>query len=177
MSAPSPEQQPLETPSAAAPVPDYKDQAVRWIVSNEYLGYLGEERIRRICAAVEKIESSLDLEGRFNEGRWMTPAFRKEVLRVLTPDLRQISETHAWMVVRRYRELKRYFEEKTQLEEKRRQEEEKKAKLAAEKAAKAAAAKAAKEKAAAEATNASPAPEGKSVEKKTTPADSGSTSS
>lgn len=177
MSAPSPEQPLPVSDSASAAAPDYKDQAVRWIVANEYLGHLGEERIRRICAAVEKIESALDFEGRFNEGRWMTPAFRKEVLRVLAPDLRQVSETHAWMVVRRYRELKRYFHEKAELEEKKRQEEEKKAKLAAEKAAKAAAAKAAKEKAAAQAVDAGPAPEGQSVEKKTTPADSGSTSS
>lgn len=119
------------------------EQAIQWIAKNEYFAFLGEKKIRAIAAATDHVESTYGL-GIFNEGRWMTPAFRKAMLQVLGDDLQQISETYAWMVVRRYRELKRFFKEKAELEEKKKRDDEAKAKLAAEKAAKAAAAAKAK---------------------------------
>lgn len=143
MTAPvSPVSPPSDTSAAG-----FAEQAIQWIAKNEYFAFLGEKKIRAIATATDKVESTYGL-GIFNEGRWMTPAFRKAMLQVLEDDLQQISETYAWMVVRRYRELKRYFKEKAELEAKRIRDEEAKAKAAAEKAAKAAAAAAAKAKAA-----------------------------
>lgn len=117
------------------------EKAIEWIAKNEYFSFLGEKKIREVAQATERVlrEYGVDL---FNQGRWMNPALRKEILKVLSPDLKSISETYAWMVARRYRELKRYYKEKAELEIKRKADEEAKAKLAAEKAAKAAAAKA-----------------------------------
>ncbi len=117
------------------------EQAIAWIAKNEYFAHLGEKRIRAVAEATERVlrEYGVDL---FNQGRWINPALRKEMLKLLAPDLKQISETHFWMVVRRYRELKRFYKEKAELEIKKKAEEEAKAKAAAEKAAKAAAAKA-----------------------------------
>ena len=116
------------------------EQAVKSIAASDYFA-LGEDRIRRIAAACESVDGAADLQ---NQGRWLNPSIRKEVLRVLGADLQGISETKAWMVVRRYREQKRFFKEQVELAAKKKLEDEAKAKLAAEKAAKAAAAKAAK---------------------------------
>lgn len=150
---------PVSPPNAAADATaaGFAEQAIQWIAKNEYFAFLGEKKIRAIATATDKVESTYGL-GIFNEGRWMTPAFRKAMLQVLDDDLQQISETYAWMVVRRYRELKRYFKEKAELEAKRIRDEEAKAKAAAEKAAKAAAAAAAKAKAAPAAGAAAPGP-------------------
>ena len=119
--------------------PNVDERAVKAIASNVYFADLGEERVRRVAEACERVESAQLVNG----GRWLNPATRIEILRILKPELRQISETHAWMVARRYRDLKRFYVEEARLAEEKKKEEEAKAKLAAAKAAKAAAAKAA----------------------------------
>ena len=129
---------PATTTSSGAPPIDEK--AVKEIAASDFYAFLGEARIRRIAQAAE-ITGAAELR---NGGRWLVPSVRQEVLRILAKDLPDISETYAWMVVRRYRELKRWYVDQAELAEKKRLEEEAKAKLAAEKAAKAAAAKAAK---------------------------------
>lgn len=126
--------------TSAGPQPAVDEKAVKEIAGSEFYAFLGEDKIRRIAYASE-ITGAAELR---NDGRWLTPSIRQEVLRILAADLPSISETYAWMVVRRYRELKRWYVEQVMLAEKKRLEDEAKAKLAAEKAAKAAAAKAAK---------------------------------
>lgn len=131
------------------------EQAVKSIAQAEFFAFLGEDKVRKVAEACERVESAQLV----NQGRWLNPATRKEILRILGTELPQISETYAWMVARRYRDLKRYYKEQIELAEKKKREEEAKAKLAAEKAAKAAAAKAAAAKAAPPAAPAtSPAP-------------------
>src|SRR5688572_18603251 len=99
------------------------EKAIEWIAKNEYFSFLGEKKIREVAQATERVlrEYGVDL---FNQGRWMNPALRKEILKVLAPDLKSISETYAWMVARRYRELKRFYKEKAELEIKKKAEEE-----------------------------------------------------
>ena len=116
------------------------EKAVKEIAASEFYAFLGEDKIRRIANAAE-VTHVADLR---NGGKWLTPSARQEVLRILAPDLPSISETYAWMVVRRYRDLKRWYVDQAEQAEKKRIEDEAKAKLAAEKAAKAAAAAAAK---------------------------------
>lgn len=139
------------------------DKAVKEIAGSEFYAFLGEDKIRRIAHAAE-VTGAAELR---NSGRWLNPSMRQEVLRILAADLPSISETYAWMVVRRYRELKRWYVDQAMLAEKKRLEEEAKAKLAAEKAAKAAAAKAA---AAAKPAEAAKTPEAATVK----PGDAGS---
>ena len=134
-----------QSPVAGEPTVD--DKAVKEIAQSEFYAFLGEDKVRRIAHAAE-VTGAAELR---NMGRWLNPSVRQEVLRILAPELESISETYAWMVVRRYRELKRWYFDQALLAEKKRLEEEAKAKLAAEKAAKAAAAKKAAEAKAAEA--------------------------
>lgn len=117
------------------------EKAVKEIAASEFYAFLGEGRIRKIAHAAEVTHAANLRSG----GKWLTPSVRQEVLRILAPDLQDISETYAWMVVRRYRDLKRWYVDQAELAEKKRIEEEAKAKLAAEKAAKAAVAKKAAE--------------------------------
>jgi hypothetical protein len=135
------------------------EKAVKEIAQSEFYAFLGEDKVRRIARAAE-ITGAAELR---NMGRWLTPSARQEVLRILAPELPSISETFAWMVVRRYRELKRWTVEQALQAEKKRLEEEAKAKLAAEKAAKAAAAKKAAEAKAAEGGEAAPAKGGEAA--------------
>ena len=116
------------------------EKAVASIAASDYFRFLGEDKIRKVADAVEKFGASEIV----NNGRWINPVIRHEILRILGAELPQISETYAYMVVRRYRDLKRYSREQAEVAEKKRIDDEAKAKLAAEKAAKAAAAKAAK---------------------------------
>lgn len=125
-------------PPATTPTGVVDENAVKSIASSDYFRFLGEEKVRRVAEAVEKT-GAVEL---FNKGRWINPVIRHEILKILGADLPQISETYAYMVVRRYRDLKRWYQEQAEIAEQKRLEEEKKAKLAAEKAAKAAAAKA-----------------------------------
>ncbi|HVO30897.1 MAG TPA: hypothetical protein VMV18_09175 [bacterium] len=115
------------------------DKAVKSIATNDYFRFLGEEKVRKVAEAIEKMGAT-EL---FNNGRWINPSIRHEILKILGPELPQISETYAYLVVRRYKDLKRFYREQAELAEKKRIEDEAKAKAAAEKAAKAAAAKAA----------------------------------
>ena len=117
------------------------ERAVKEIAASEFFAFLGEARIRRVAEVAEQTGVAEVV----NNGRWLNPSARQNVLRVLAPELSSVSETYAWMVVRRYRDLKRWYIEQEMLAEKKKQEEEAKAKLAAEKAAKAAAAKKAAE--------------------------------
>ena len=134
------------------------DRAVKSIANSEYFRFLGEEKIRKVATAVEGMGNT-EL---FNRGRWVNPSLRIEIFRILGPELPQVSETYAYMVVRRYKDLKRFYKEEQELAEKKRIEDEAKAKLAAEKAAKAAAAKAkAPAPAAAPAADAAATPEPK----------------
>lgn len=125
--------------NASTPSGTVDEKAVKQIATSDFYAFLGEEKVRKIANAAE-ITGAATLR---NDGRWLTPSIRQEVLRILAPELSNVSETYAWMVVRRYRELKRWYVDQAELAEKKRIEEEAKAKLAAEKAAKAAAAKAA----------------------------------
>lgn len=134
-----PQATPFNSASATTPTGTVDEKAVKEIASSDFYAFLGEERIRKIANAAE-ISGAATLR---NDGRWLTPSIRQQVLRILAPELSSVSETYAWMVVRRYRELKRWYVDQAELAEKKRLEEEAKAKAAAEKAAKAAAAKAA----------------------------------
>ncbi len=120
---------------------ELSERAVKELAANRAFSMLTESQIREIAAACERTEvASLT-----NGGRWLVPSLRKELIRLLRPELAtSISETDAWMVARRYRDLKRYYLDQEAKAEQARKEEEAKAKAAAEKAAKAAAAKAAK---------------------------------
>ena len=145
----------MSVASSAAQAHPVDEQAVKSIAQAEFFAFLGEEKVRKVAEACERVESAELV----NRGRWLNPATRKEILLILGKELPQISETYAWMVARRYRDLKRYYKEQVELAEKKKREEEAKAKLLAEKAAKAAAAKAAAAKTApAAASAASPAP-------------------
>lgn len=130
----------VETQTNPAPAGAVSDKAVKEIAGSEFYAFLGEDKIRKIAHAAE-VTHAAELR---NGGKWLTPSVRQEVLRILAPDLPSISETYAWMVVRRYRDLKRWYVDQAEVAEKKRIEDEAKAKLAAEKAAKAAAAAAAK---------------------------------
>ncbi len=130
------------------------DRAVHAIASSDYFRFLGEDKVRRVAEAIENAGAT----EMFNHGRWINPVIRHEILRILGPELPQVSETYAYMVVRRYKDLKRFYKEQIELAEKKRIEDEAKAKLAAEKAAKAAAAKAAKPAAAPDASTPVAAP-------------------
>ena len=155
----------VESASNVVTTPGTVDEkAIKSIAASDYFRFLGEDKIRKVAEAIEKLHAT-DM---FNEGRWMNPTLRVEMLRILGPELPQISETYVWMVIRRYKDLKRYYLEMSVQAEKKRLEEEAKAKLAAEKAAKAAAAAAAKAKAAPAA--AAPAP-ASADQKLTAPAD------
>lgn len=126
--------------SASTPSGTVDEKAVKAIAQSEFYAFLGEDKVRKIAAAAE-LTGAAELR---NDGRWLTPSIRQQVLRILAPELSSISETYAWMVVRRYRDLKRWYVDQAEIAEKKRIEDEAKAKLAAEKAAKAAAAAAAK---------------------------------
>lgn len=130
----------VDTQTQPAPAGAVSEKAVKEIAASEFYAFLGEDKIRRIAHAAE-VSHVADLR---NGGKWLTPSARQEVLRILAPDLPSISETYAWMVVRRYRDLKRWYVDQAEQAEKKRIEDEAKAKLAAEKAVKAAAAAAAK---------------------------------
>jgi hypothetical protein len=125
--------------AATTPTGTVDEKAVQSIANSEYFRFLGEDRIRKVAVAAE----ATGVSNLTNDGRWLNPSVRQGVLRLLGEDLPQISETYCWLVVRRYRELKRFYREQAQEAEKKKAEEEAKAKLVAEKAAKAAAAKAA----------------------------------
>ena len=157
--------------TSAAPQGSVDEKAVKEIAGSEFYAFLGEDKIRRIARAAETTGAA-ELR---NSGRWLNPSVRIEVLRILAADLPSISETYAWMVVRRYRELKRWYVEQVMLAEKKRLEDEAKAKLAAEKAAKAAAAKAAAAAKPAAATEGATDQKGKTPEMATVkPGDAGS---
>src|SRR2546427_28455 len=113
------------------PSVDVDERAVKSIAENEYFAFLGEEKVRKVAEAAERVESAALVNG----GRWLNPATRKEILRILGKELPQISETYAWMVARRYRDLKRFYIEEAELAEKKKRDDEAKAKLLAEKAA------------------------------------------
>src|SRR3954471_16795343 len=102
------------------------ERAVKAIAGNVYYADLGEDKVRRVAEACERVESAQLVNG----GRWLNPATRIEILRILKPELRQISETHAWMVARRYRDLKRFYVEEERLAEQKKKDDEAKAKLA-----------------------------------------------
>jgi hypothetical protein len=125
--------------AASTPTTTVDERAVKEIAANEYFAFLGADKIRRVAEACERVESAQLRNG----GRWLNPATRVEILKILAPDLPQISETYAWMVARRYRDTKRFYIEQERVAELKKKEDEAKAKLAAEKAAKAAKAKAA----------------------------------
>lgn len=122
----------------STPTTTVDERAVKEIASNEYFAFLGADKIRRVAEACERVESAQLRNG----GRWLNPATRVEILKILSPELPQISETYAWMVARRYRDTKRFYIEQERVAELKKKEDEAKAKLAAEKAAKAAKAKA-----------------------------------
>src|SRR3954464_12315313 len=128
----------VAAPAGTTAVGTVDERAVKSIANSEYLRFLGEEKVRLIAEAVEKMGNT-EL---FNKGRWVNPSLRIEILRILGDELPQVSETYAYMVVRRYKDQKRFYKEQQELAEKKRIEDEAKAKLAAEKASKAAAAKA-----------------------------------
>jgi hypothetical protein len=122
--------------AASTPTTTVDERAVKEIAANEYFAFLGLDKIRRVAEACERVESAQLRNG----GRWLNPATRVEILKVLAPDLPQISETYAWMVARRYRDTKRFYIEQERVAELKKKEDEAKAKLAAAKAAKAKAA-------------------------------------
>lgn len=119
------------------------EDAIKKILANEEYAFLGEPRIRLVAQVYEQLFGGHDLKYH----GWPNPALRKELWRLLGPQMRQVSETRIWMVVRRYRDLKRLAIVRAEEAEAQRREEEAKAEAAAKK--KAAAEAAAKKKAAA----------------------------
>ena len=116
------------------------ENAIKQILSSEEFRHLGEPRIRLIAQAYEQLFAGNDV--RFYG--WANPALRKELWRLLGDQIEEVSETRLWMVVRRYRDLKRKAIVDAEEEAKRKAEEEA-ARKKAEAKKKAAEAKAAAE--------------------------------
>ena len=79
------------------------ENAIKQILANEEFSFFGEARIRLVAQVYEQLFQGNDLKfyGFSNS------ALRKELWRLLGDDIRGLSETRVWMIVRRYRDHKR----------------------------------------------------------------------
>ena len=121
------------------------EAAITNVLACREFAALGESRIRLVATAYEQLYQGQDLTRR----DWSNTLLRKELWRLLGPQIEDASETLIWMALRRYRDVKRKAIFDARQEEARRKEEAEKAAALARKKAAAEAAK--KKKAEAEA--------------------------